>query len=96
MAVGSRRFRVSEQMFDLFQRTPWEQLFGYFARGNPPIIVQILIQNAIFFLWFASRRMRKAKPLRKETASNVQSILLAVNMAAVFQDSIRHVLQKFF
>jgi hypothetical protein len=40
--------------------------------------------------------MRKAKPLRKETASNVQSILLAVNMAAVFQDSIRHVLQKFF
>ena len=83
-------------MFDLFQRTPWEQLFGYFERGNPPIIVQILILNAIFFIWFASRRMRKATPLRKETAANVQSILLAVNMAAVFQDSIRQVIHKFF
>jgi hypothetical protein len=40
--------------------------------------------------------MRKAKPLRKETASNIQSILLAINMVAVFQDSIRHVLHRFF
>jgi len=83
-------------MFDLVQRTPWDQLFGYFARGNPPIIVQILILNGIFFMWFASRRMRKAKPLRKETAQNIQSILLAVNMAAVFQDSIRQILHRVF
>jgi hypothetical protein len=83
-------------MLDLVNRTPWEQLYGYFARGNPPIIVQILILNAIFFIWFASRRMRKAKPLRQETASNIQSILLAINMVAVFQDSIRHILHSVF
>ncbi len=83
-------------MFDLVQRTPWEQLIGFFAQGNPPIIVQILILNGIFILWFASRRMRKAKPLRKETASTVQSLLLAVNVVAVFQDSIRHVLYRVF
>jgi hypothetical protein len=47
-------------------------------------------------MWFASRRMRKAKPLRKETAQNIQSILLAVNMVAVFQDSIRQILHRVF
>ncbi len=83
-------------MFDLVQRTPWEQLIGFFTRGNPPLIVQILILNGIFILWFASRRIRKAKPLRKETASTVQSLLLAVNVVAVFQDSIRHVLYRVF
>ena len=83
-------------MFDLVQRTPWQQLIGYFERGNPPIIVQILILNGIFFLWFASRRMRKAKPLRKETASTVQSLLLAINMVDVVQDSIVQVLTNGF
>ena len=83
-------------MLDLVYRTPWEQLYGYFASGNPPLIIQILILNAIFFVWFAVRRMRKSKPMRKETASNIQSILLAINMVAVFQDSIRHILQRVF
>jgi hypothetical protein len=83
-------------MFDLVRRTPWQQLFDYFARGNPPIIIQILILNGIFFIWFASRRMRNAKPLRKETASTIQSLLLAINMVAVFQDNIRHIIHGVF
>ena len=83
-------------MLDLVQRTPWDQLIGYFARGNPPIIVQILLLNTAVFVWFAWRRMRKAQPLRKETASTVQSLLLALNMVAVFEQSIFQIIHRVF
>ena len=63
-------------MFDLVQRTPWEQLIGFFAQGNPPIIVQILILNGIFILWFASRRMTPESPAVRALVSGRVPVVL--------------------
>jgi hypothetical protein len=75
-------------MLDLIHRTNWDNLYFYFAKGNPPIIFQLLALNTIFFMVFAIRRMRGAPNLRASTASNIQSMLLAANIVIVLRESI--------
>jgi hypothetical protein len=81
-------------MLELFQDARWDELSAFFAKGNPPLIAQILAINTIVFMLFIVRRMRGASTLRSETASLVQSLLLVANMLAIFQDNIRHGLQR--
>jgi hypothetical protein len=75
-------------MFDLIRRTNWDQLYSYFARGEPALVLQLLALNTIFFLMFAYRRMRRKKPLRPTTASTIQTVLLAANIFIVLRDTI--------
>jgi hypothetical protein len=77
-------------MLDLIRRTNWDQLYYYFAKGNPPLILQLLMLNTIFFIWFAIRRMRGARTMRASTASTIQSVLLAANFFIVLRDNISH------
>jgi hypothetical protein len=82
-------------MLELFRDARWDELYAFFARGNPPLIAQILGINTIVFMLFIVRRMRGASTLRSETASLVQSLLLVANMLAIFQENIRHGFQRF-
>jgi hypothetical protein len=82
-------------MLELFRDARWDELSAFFAKGNPPLITQILAINTIVFMLFIVRRMRGASTLRSETASLVQSLLLVANMLAIFQENIRHGLQRF-
>jgi hypothetical protein len=82
-------------MLELFRDARWDELYAFFARGNPPLIAQILGINTIVFMLFIVRRMRGASTLRSETASLVQSLLLVANMLAIFQENIRNAFQRF-
>jgi hypothetical protein len=82
-------------MLELFRDARWDELYAFFARGYPPLIAQILGINTIVFMLFIVRRMRGASTLRSETASLVQSLLLVANMLAIFQENIRHGVQRF-
>jgi hypothetical protein len=81
-------------IFDVFWEAKWDELAAFFAKGNPPLIVQLLLLNTIIFMFLIVRRMRGAKTLRPETASAIQTLLLAANMFAIFYDDIRRSLSQ--
>ena len=81
-------------MLELFRDARWDELYAFFARGNPPLMAQIMALNTIVFMLFIVRRMRGASTLRSETASLVQSLLLVANMLAIFQENIRNGFQR--
>jgi hypothetical protein len=80
-------------MLDLFKEAQLDELFAFFAKGNPPLMAQLLALNTIVFMIFMVRRMRGARTLNAETASMVQSMLLVANMLAIFQDNILNSLE---
>ncbi len=82
-------------MLDFFTDTRWDELYAFFAKGNPPLMAQLLALNTVIFMLFMVRRMRGKRALRAETASLVQSLLLFANMLAIFQDNINESLGWF-
>ncbi|MGB8312861.1 MAG: hypothetical protein WCE69_00065, partial [Aestuariivirga sp.] len=60
-------------MLELFREARWDELYAFFAAGNPPLVLQLLVLNTIVFMVFMLRRMRGVRTLRSETASMVQS-----------------------
>lgn len=76
------------KIFDIFWEAHWDELWAFFSRGNPPLLVVLLAINTAFFILFLIRRMRGKKGMRPEVASTVQSLLLAANMFAIFYDEI--------
>ncbi len=83
-------------MYDLFQDAQWDELYAFFASGNPPLMVQLLGLNTVVFIVFIIRRMRGARTMRADTASTIQSLLLAANMLAIFQENIRRSINWIF
>lgn len=75
-------------MFDLFFIARWGEIYTFFAQGNPPLIVQILALNTIFFALWIVRRMRDAPAIRSETANIVQALLIGANVLILFQKDI--------
>jgi len=68
-----------------FQQSDWDEVYAFFAQGSPPLAIQILIVNTIFFMLWIVRRMRGAPALRRETSIAVQAILVIANLAILFQ-----------
>jgi len=77
-------------MLDLFYQAQWDELYAFFAEGHPPLAVQLLVVNTIFFMVFILRRARGARSLRSETAMVVQGLLLFANASILFQDYVWH------
>jgi hypothetical protein len=70
---------------DRFWQANWGELHAFFTQGSPPLAMQILILNTMFFILWILRRMRGARALRRETSILVQSILIFANIAILFQ-----------
>lgn len=75
-------------IYDIFFEAHWDELYAFFSKGNPPLLVVLLAINTIVFILFMVRRMRGKSALRPETASAVQTLLLAANMFAIFFEDI--------
>jgi hypothetical protein len=80
--------------FDVFWDARWDELAAFFAKGSPPLMLQLLVLNTLIFIIPIARRMRGASSMRPETASTIQTLLLAANMFAIFQEEIRHALRQ--
>jgi hypothetical protein len=83
-------------MLELFREARWDELYAFFAAGNPPLVLQLLVLNTIVFMVFMLRRMRGVRTLRSETASMVQSLLLFTNMLVIFEKNIRESIAWYF
>jgi hypothetical protein len=80
---------------DLFWAARWGELYAFFSQGEPPLAVQLLAFNTIFFVLWILRRMRDAPALRSGTANVVQVLLIAANVMILFQKDIEHLLKQF-
>ena len=83
-------------MLELFKEARWDELYAFFATGNPPLVLQLLVMNTIVFMVFVLRRMRGVRTLHSETASMVQSLLLFSNMLVIFEKNIRESISWYF
>ncbi|MBM3520020.1 MAG: hypothetical protein FJX63_04505 [Alphaproteobacteria bacterium] len=75
-------------IFDLAERAPWIDIYDFFASGQPPIIVRLLIFNTLFFILFAVRRARGGTAMRHTAAIRIQVLLIVANFLILFQDQI--------
>ena len=75
-------------MIDLFLNAPWNELYGFFARGEPPLVFQLLLLNTVIFVLFMFRRLRGARAMRHETAVTVQSLLILANALIMFREEL--------
>jgi hypothetical protein len=70
---------------DRLLEADWDELYVFFSQGSPPLAIQILIINTIFFMLWIVRRLRGAPALRRETSMVVQAMLIFANTLIVFQ-----------
>jgi hypothetical protein len=82
-------------MFDLLERTQWDQIYGVLTAGDPPMAYRLLALNTLFFVLFLIRRMRGAPSMRKEVAIRVQGLLIAANSLLLFQEQVIWFLRRF-
>ena len=75
-------------MVDLFLHAPWNELYAFFTKGQPPLVFQVLLLNTVFFALFMARRLRGARTMRHETAITVQSLLILANALIMFRDDL--------
>lgn len=68
----------------------FDELYAFFAKGDPPLAVQLLALNTIFLMIVVIRRMRGAPTLRRETSIVVQSMLIFANAVIMFREDIGH------
>ena len=75
-------------MFDWAERVNWGEYVNLLESGNPPLIVQFLILNTIFMIWWIVRRWQGKAALRRKTAIIMQSLLVGANLFILFRDRI--------
>jgi hypothetical protein len=63
----------------------WDELYVYFARGDPPLALQLLALNSIVLIILMIRRMRGAPALRSDTYRLVQALLIFATTLVVFE-----------
>jgi sorbitol-specific phosphotransferase system component IIC len=69
---------------DLFYAAPWGELYRFFASGNPPLVLQLLLLNTAFLIFFIIRRLRRRTAIRSQSTQVVQAVLIAVNATVMF------------
>ena len=74
-------------MIEMFESTHWYVVYNYLAGGHPPLILQLLVINTIFFVWFIIKRMRGQIVAKNRHASfHVQELLIFSNALILMQD----------
>ena len=82
-------------MYDLFMRAQWFELYNYFASGNPPLILQLLVLNTIFFVWLIIKRLRgQHVPKMRLTSFHMQELLIFANVLVLMQGQYLPFLQQ--
>ena len=71
---------------DMFWAADWDGLYAFFARGHPPLMLQLLAINTIFMVLFIIRKATRPHAMRHTTSLIVQGMLIFANAAIAFQD----------
>lgn len=76
-------------MFELFQRTRWDQAYNFLASGDPPMIFRLLAINTLFLVFYAIRRAKVKHRMRDSTVMQVQALLVLANVLILMQSDIQ-------
>ena len=68
-----------------FQNARWDELYAFFAQGNPPLVLQLLLLNTVFLAFVVYRRVTSKFQVRKSSALMFQAFLILINLAFMFQ-----------
>jgi hypothetical protein len=75
-------------MVELFKHTNWSVAYDVLMRGNPPLALQFLLINSLFFIIFAFRRLRGKRSSHNNLAYAVHGFLLLANAGIMYQGEI--------
>jgi hypothetical protein len=64
---------------DLLDRVHWGEYVHLLSQGHPPIVVQLVIVNAIFLILWIVQRARGTTAFRQESGIALQLLMLASN-----------------
>jgi hypothetical protein len=73
---------------NLFYAARWGELYQFFAAGEPPLALRLLLINTVFFVFFAVRRARSKKRMGSRAANVIQGALIAGNVLLMFAPSL--------
>jgi hypothetical protein len=71
--------------FEHFKNARWGELYAFFAAGNPPLALQLLILNTVFLMFLVIRKIKTKYHMRRSTSLAVQALLVMANVAVMFQ-----------
>ncbi len=74
-----------DQMIELFKQAHWSDIVIVLSQGEPPVALQLLFANLIFFLIYAFRRLRGKKTRPNNASYLVHGTLVLVNAAVLLQ-----------
>lgn len=72
-------------MLEMFKNARWHDFYDVLSRGNPPLALQFLCINTLFFVIFAVRRARGNGSKNTNASYIVHGFLLLVNAGIMFQ-----------
>jgi hypothetical protein len=75
-------------MLDFLDHVRWDQTYDFLASGSPPIIVRLMLLNALFLAIYAVRRSAGARPMPMAMALFVQCSVLGANMLILYQTEV--------
>lgn len=75
-------------MLDKIANAPWWQMADFFTKGNPPLIVEMMLLNTIFLIVVIIRRAKGLPTMRMESVLRVQALVILANAMVLFQDQI--------
>jgi hypothetical protein len=69
---------------EIIERTPWHEFFGFFLKGNPPLIILLLMLNAVFVLLFLARRIKGKRAFMPSTVYAIQALVILANFVVIY------------
>lgn len=73
---------------ELITHAPWHEFYGFFLKGNPPLIVLLMAMNTVFFILFVIRRIRGKQTFRASTAYIIQGLVVLSNFFVIYHSQI--------
>jgi hypothetical protein len=84
-------------MFDIFdmnfiRNARWHELYMLLTKGDPPLIVILLMVNTVFFLLYVLRKTTQKHRMRTSTIYAIQAAIVLANAFVIFEtDAMRMV-----
>ena len=75
-------------MFDLFSSVQWTDVYSLLTSGQPPLILQLLAVNTVFFILTIIKAIRSGPVKKRRSNYHVQEILIVANVLVLYQDQI--------
>jgi hypothetical protein len=75
-------------MLEQIRNAPWRDLYVVLSKGNPPLAIQFLLINFLFFMVYAVRRLRGHKTRKNNLPYLAHGLMFVLNMVILYQTDV--------